>query len=85
MDASLVLEVRGTKFAVNEIAVTIQHLADEPVQVTQVLLTFDGAEEKTAPKDDVVIPPKGRGTIDLLWSWIHPDQKNVTIELQSEG
>lgn len=85
VDTSLVLEERGTKFAVDEFAVTVQNMADEPVQVTQVLLTFDGKEEKAAPMDDVVVPPKGRETIDILWSWIHPDQNRVTIEVRSEG
>ena len=84
VNTRLTLEAAGTKHAVEKFEVTIKNESEEPVRVTHVLLSFDGEEEKTTPKDEVVIPPKETETIDVLWSWIHPDQRTVTIDVRND-
>lgn len=85
VDTHLELEAEGTKFAVEEFAVTVKNRRDAPIRVTQVLLTFDGGEEKAPPKDEVVVPPGETGTVDIPWDWIHPDQDSVRIDVRSGG
>ncbi|WP_139169316.1 hypothetical protein [Natronobacterium texcoconense] len=85
MDTRLELDERGTKYAVETFEVRIKNRSDTPLRVTRITLTFDGDEEKTTPKDELVVPPNQTETADIHWDWIHPDQNSVTIDVRSDG
>ncbi|SDR34640.1 hypothetical protein SAMN04489842_3361 [Natronobacterium texcoconense] len=85
VDTRLELDERGTKYAVETFEVRIKNRSDTPLRVTRITLTFDGDEEKTTPKDELVVPPNQTETADIHWDWIHPDQNSVTIDVRSDG
>ncbi len=79
----LELEEAGTKLAVEEFVVTVENGTDRPLPVTGIRLTFEDGEERAAPKNEVVVGPNGRESIEVRWSWFHPDQRAVTVEVLS--
>lgn len=85
VDTRLELEERGAKYAVETFTVEIENNGDTPLRVTELTLAFDDGDERTTPKDDVVVPPTGTATVDVHWDWIHPDQRTVTIRARSNG
>lgn len=85
VDSTLDLTPDGTKYAVEEFTVTIENRSDEPIRITQIYLAFDDGEERPTPKEEVVVSPDERKRIDIHWSWIHPEQRRVRIDVQSGG
>ncbi|APX96682.1 hypothetical protein [Natronorubrum daqingense] len=82
VDVNLELTERETKFRVDEFTVTVANKSDEPRRVTQIDLRFDDGKRKTTPKNETVVASETTETVDVRWSWIHPDQHTMAIDVE---
>lgn len=82
VDVTLELTERETKFRVDEFAVTVANRSPQARRVTQIDLRFDDGPRKTTPKNETVIESETTEPVDVRWSWIHPDQHTMAIDVE---
>ncbi len=85
LDVSLTLTTAGTKYSVDEFTITLKNSGDQPLNIDHVRLTFDEAESKTAPASTPVIAPGAVETIEIDWSWMYLEHRDISIEIHGEG
>ncbi|SDQ92836.1 hypothetical protein [Natronobacterium texcoconense] len=83
-DVALELEAEGTKFAVEQFEVTVESRVSEELTIDRATLQFDDEEpDVNVPISATTLESGSAATIELLRSWIYPDQDEVRIELRS--